>query len=113
MNREARERGYDSFIRGHEFYALWVHQGGIAIDGKWLMKEPDCNICKGERDKLVTFRAWGFFVDHAEELVDGGLSVIENLQLLCWPCCRDKTYGEKKERGRLYYSPQLSFWIEM
>lgn len=41
---------------------------------------------------------WGKEVDHVVEVQDGGLSVVENLRVLCHTCHVAKTTQEKRRR---------------
>lgn len=116
MNTNARQRGYDGQVTSAALIQIWRLQGGRVHgskihaydDAQAIEQQPKCAFC-GER--LDTFQARGFMMDHKIPMAYGGKNAAENVHFLCEACEKKKTQYDLHFRSK-YRLGKTYLWID-
>lgn len=92
-NTRAKLLGLGSKISAADLLDLWISQSGLSINS------CPCSLC----GKLSEWE-----LDHIIEIADGGSHGIQNAQLVCRECHKDKSRTSK--RARVEYTEQPSLF---
>lgn len=80
LNSDAKARGVEGRVSGADLLDLWLRQNEI-----------DLRACRCASCRTVT-TSW--HIDHVVRIRDGGAHSVENLQILCVDCHKQKTREE-------------------